>query len=47
MKMARIIAKEVGVNVNDNQTVRDWKKIKPPKDGYDPITLLHSNHITK
>lgn len=47
MKMARIMAKEIGVNVNDKEVVKKWNKIRPPKIGYDPITLLHSNHITK
>lgn len=34
-------------NVTPEQVIEELDRIKPPKEGYDPVTLLHVGHITK
>lgn len=46
-KLARELAEVIGVGIDEKETVRMFRKIKPPKSGVDPVTLLHENHITK
>lgn len=46
-KMARHIGEVIGIDVAEKEIVRAFLKIRPPAQGVDPVTLLHSNHITK
>lgn len=46
-KLARHLAGLMGIEIDEKETVRRFRRIKPPKTGYDPVTLLHANHITK
>lgn len=46
-KLAREIAAVLGIEVDEKEIVRAFRQIKPPKEGYDNVTLLHANHITK
>lgn len=46
-KMVTDISKAIGVKVYPPDIIEKWAEIKPPKTGFDPVTLLHSNHITK
>lgn len=45
--LTRNIAEQLSLKVNVKDVVEAWQAIKPPKSGYDPVTLLHSNHVTK
>ena len=41
------IAKTLTININNiNEVLQELDKIQIPKEGYDPITLYHANHIT-
>lgn len=44
--MIKNIASEIGLKVNTRAVVQKWIDIKPPKEGFDPITQLYSNHIS-
>ena len=46
-KLVSELSKQIGVKVYPPDIIETWRKIKPPKTGFDPVTLLHSNHITK
>lgn len=46
-KLAREIAAVLGIEIDEREIVRQFRLIKPPREGYDKVTLLHSNHITK
>lgn len=46
-KLARKIGEALGLDVAEKEIVRGFRKIKPPRKGVDPVTLLHANHITK
>lgn len=46
-KLAHEIAQRIGVKIRPKEIVRQFLEIVPPEKGYDPVTLLHANHITK
>lgn len=46
-KLARGLAEQIGFDINEKQIVKRFRQVKPPKEGIDPVTLLHSNHITR
>jgi hypothetical protein len=46
-KLARHLAEVIGVEIDEKDIVRQFRQVRPPKRGYDPVTLLHSNHVTK
>lgn len=46
-KLVFKIARVLGVKPDEKKTVQQWEQIKPPETGFDPVTLLHANHITQ
>lgn len=46
-KLAEQIAMRIGLKVRPKEIVKQFEAIKPPSEGYDPVTLLHANHITR
>jgi len=40
------IASILGVEVNATKIANELKELRPPEEGWDPVTFLHQNHFT-
>jgi len=45
-RIIRDIARLLKITVNEEEVYQKFVACKPPKEGIDPITLLHAGHIT-
>lgn len=45
--VARRTAEIMDLVIDEKKVIATFNRIQPPKTGYDPITLLHANHVTK
>lgn len=46
-KLARQLGEKLHLPVDEKEIIKRLRQIKPPRSGYDPVTLLHFNHITQ